>query len=277
MNYERTPGNQRRRTRRDVLRIGAAGLLAAGFGTAAEAADEFHFLVVNDVHYVDEHCGRWLEGVVRRMNAHPEKPEFCLIAGDLAENGQRAQLAGVRDVVHGLGMPVYVVIGNHDYLVQDDRKAYDDLFPGRTNYAFEHRGWHILGLDTSEGQHYMNTSIQLHTFRFLEETLPKLDRKRPCLVFTHFPLGPDVLMRPKNADDLLARFRAHRVPAVFGGHFHGYTERKLGETTFTTDKCCSLRRENHDGTKEKGYFLCRAKDGKVRHTFIEVPVPPHPA
>ena len=65
-------------------------------------------------------------------------------------------------------------------------------------------------------------------------------------------------------------FRDHNLRAVFGGHFHGYTERKLGAVTLTTDKCCSLRHPNHDGTKEKGYFLCHARDGKIERKFVEV-------
>ena len=42
------------------------------------------------------------------------------------------------------------------------------------------------------------------------------------------------------------------------------------QTMFTTNVCCSYRRRNHDGKKEKGYFLCHAKDGKVERKFIQV-------
>ena len=76
---------------------------------------------------------------------------------------------------------------------------------------------------------------------------------------------------PHSADELLLRFKEHNLQAVFNGHFHGFTERKLGRVTLTTNKCCSISRENHDGTKEKGYFLCTAKDGKVTREFAEVP------
>ena len=47
-------------------------------------------------------------------------------------------------------------------------------------------------------------------------------------------------------------------------------EKKSGETILTTNKCCAFARGNHDGTKEKGYFLCKAKDGKIERTFVEV-------
>src|SRR4051794_17215381 len=118
-----------RLTRRELLRLSAGTLLSAGLwpgaldaGDAGDAgAGEFHFLAVNDVHYVDKGCGKWLEGVVARMKALPHGPDFCLLAGDLAEHGTAAQLAAVRDLFKRLGVPVHVVIGNHDWRKNDDR------------------------------------------------------------------------------------------------------------------------------------------------------------
>ena len=47
----------------------------------------------------------------------------------------------------------------------------------------------------------------------------------------------------------------------------------VNNATLTTDKCCSFHHANHDGTKEKGYFVCTAKDGKIGRSFVEVKVP----
>jgi 3',5'-cyclic AMP phosphodiesterase CpdA len=258
-----------------MLRLSAGGLLAAGLWPGAlrvdgAAAEAFHFLVVNDTHYVDQRCGKWLERVLRRMKAHAEKIDFCLLAGDLSDHGRAEELAAVRDLFKGLGVPSHVVIGNHDYRTQDDRKAYEDLFPLSFNYSFEHRGWQVIGLDTSEGLHYQKTKVQAPTLRWLDENVPKLDRKRPTVVFTHFPMGPRVNSRPLNADDVLARFTDHNLRAVFCGHYHGFTERQAAGATLTTNRCCAVSRGNHDGTKEKGYFLCRAENGQITRTFVEV-------
>jgi len=263
-------------SRRELLRCGAAGLLAVGRWPGALRAEgrdgggAFHFLAVNDTHYLDRRCGPWLERAVRQMKGHKEKIDFCLLAGDLTDQGKREQLAAVRDLFKTLELPVYANIGNHDYAAQDDRKAFEELFPGRLNYQFEHQGWQLVGLDTTDGVRYTRTAVQLATLRWLDDTLPKLDRKSPLIVFTHFPLGEKVSHRPTNADAVLARFKDHNLRAVFGGHFHGFTERRLGPATLTTNRCCSFRRNNHDGTREKGYFLCTARDGEVRRVFVEV-------
>jgi 3',5'-cyclic AMP phosphodiesterase CpdA len=264
-------------TRRQMLRLSAGSLLAAGVWPGALRADgtgsagEFHFLVVNDVHYVDQGCGKWLEGVIRQMKAHAEKPEFCLLVGDLAEHGKREEIAPVRDLFGGLGMPTYVVVGNHDYRTPQDRKAFEELFPGRINYRLEHKGWQFVALDTTEGQKSRGTSVQPPTLQWLEEQAPKVDKKRPTIVFTHFPMGPWVIGRPENANRVLTPFKEHNLQAVFCGHWHGFTERHVGDITLTTNRCCSFRRVNHDGTKEKGYFLCHARDGKVERRFVQVP------
>jgi predicted phosphodiesterase len=263
-------------TRRELLRLSTGTLLAAGvwpgalFEDGTGSSSDFHFLVVNDVHYLNKDCGKWFGGVLKQMKGHAEKIDFCLLAGDLSEHGRPEQLAAMRDLLKTFGTPVHVVIGNHDYLTQTDRRAYEDLFPRRLNYQFDHRRWQFIGLDTTEGQNARNTTIHEDTLRWLDDTLPKLDKKRPTVVFTHFPIGPWVIGRPNNAAALLDRFKEYNLQAVYCGHLHAFTQRQLGWTILTTNKCCSGWHKNHDNSKEKGYFLCHAKDGMIKRTFMEV-------
>jgi 3',5'-cyclic AMP phosphodiesterase CpdA len=210
-----------------------------------------------------------MERVVKQMKGQPEQIDFCLIVGDLAHRGLPSELVQVRDVFAGLGRPVHTVIGNHDYKGARDRKAYEDLFPGQMNYFFDHKGWQFLGLDSTEGQKYLRSTIQKDTLFWLDRILPRLDKKRPTIVFTHFPLGPLHLTRPTNADQVLNRFKDFNLRAVFNGHHHALTERKIGDIVLTTNRCCSLQRPNHDDSKEKGYFLCHARENKVSYTFVE--------
>ena len=59
------------------------------------------------------------------------------------------------------------------------------------------------------------------------------------------------------------------LQAVFNGHYHSLTERKHRDVLITTNRCCALKRTNHDGTKQKGYFVCEARDGRMERTFVE--------
>jgi 3',5'-cyclic AMP phosphodiesterase CpdA len=284
----------RRLSRRAALRLGsgAAALLAAGAwpgrlaaGDGPDVAD-FTFICVNDLHYFDKNCDPFFQQMVNQMKttgtadaARPAqgqpggiagKPDFCLVVGDLADGGTSAQLGAIRDHLGGLGMPAPVVVGNHDYINQGDRDPFEQLFRNQINYTFEHKGWQFVALDTTEGQHASGTSVPKETLAWLGDNVPKLDKKRPTILFTHFPMGFLTPCRPRNADAVLAPFKDLNLAAVFNGHYHGYTERTRWKATITTDKCCSFHHANHDGTKEKGYFLCRARDGVVERSFVQV-------
>ncbi len=271
-----TPDSTALHSRRDFLRYSAGALLAMGLWPGRlRAADNgkgesFTFIAVNDFHFHTPQCGPWCERVAKSMQALSPKPDICLMVGDLADTGSEKEIGSMRDALKSFGMPFYTVIGNHDYVSDSDRKPYETLCPDRLNYHFEHRGWNMIGLDTTQGTKADKTVINAATLAWMDEALPKLDRTKPTVLFTHFPMGTGVSMRPTNADALLSRLKEFNLVAVFNGHFHGFTERKINNTILTTNKCCSISRNNHDGTKEKGYFLCKAVDGQIQREFIEV-------
>jgi len=261
-------------SRRDALRyLSASTLLALGLWPGRLRADNdkpataFRFHVINDTHCVSPECSPYLAGVVAQMKR--EETAFCLHLGDLTDKGDAAYMRTVDEIFKKLPGPTYPVIGNHDYVTQTDRSGYTEVFADRINYHFAHGGWQFVGIDTTDGLRYEKTSVATDTLRWLDQELPRLDQRKPTVLFTHFPMGAGVNYRPLNTDALLERFLQFNLQAVFSGHFHGFTERTAHAATLTTNRCCSLRRDNHDGTKEKGYFLCQARDGRLQRSFVE--------
>jgi predicted phosphodiesterase len=263
-------------SRRRLLQASVSTLLAANLWPGAlwadnAAGDGFSFIIVNDLHCIDKDCHPHLERVAALMKAIKQKADLCFINGDLSENGTKEQLAPVREIFKNVAPALRVTCGNHDYETDEKRSAFEDLFPKSLNYTFEHKGWQFVGLDSTQGLR-ADATIQPPTFKWLDETLLKLDKKRPLILITHFPLGPNVTFRPTNADELLARLKEYNLRTVFNGHYHAFTERTVNDLLITTNRCCALKRHNFDGTKEKGFFVCRAHDGKVTREFIEVPM-----
>jgi 3',5'-cyclic AMP phosphodiesterase CpdA len=257
------------------MKLGAGALLTSNLWPGALAAQDvasgsFEFICVNDLHYIDEGCVPFFQTMVRKMKEASPDAKLLLVAGDLCEDGTPAQLSGIRDVLKTIGLPTKVVTGNHDWTTQTDRKTYEETFPDSVNHTFDLGGWQFVGLDSSDGVKFEKTSILKPTLDWLDATLPKLDKRKPTVIFTHFPMGPTVRYRPANVDEVLNRFKEFNLRAVFNGHFHSATERTVGECIITTNKCCAFRRNNHDGTVEKGFFVCKVGDGNLTRRFVEV-------
>lgn len=262
-------------TRREMMKASAASLIAAGIWPGAlraqdATAPDFDFICCNDLHYIDPTDLPFLESAVKKMKEASPNAKLALVVGDLCEKGTPAELDGMKAILKALNLPYHVVIGNHDWTTQTDRKAYEERYPNSINYTFEQNGWQFVGLDSSQGVDWQNTAIQKPTLDWLDQNLPKLDKRRPMIVFTHFPLGQGVRYQVTNSAVFLDRFKEFNVRAIFNGHFHGYTEQKQGDWLITTNRCCARQRDNHDGTKDKGFFACKTRDGKVLREFIRV-------
>jgi predicted MPP superfamily phosphohydrolase len=260
-------------SRRKALKYLSAGSLLGlglwpGCAHKPKESGSFRFLAINDMHYLSAACGDYLSGVVKQMKSH-EGVEFCLLVGDSTDAGKREDFGVVRDIFKGLGKPIYTQIGNHDYISQTNRSGYEEIFGKEINYFFKANGWQFLGLDSTDGLRFENTKVPSSTLSWVRDTLPKLDKQAPLVIFTHFPMGTGVKYRPANAEEFLNLFLDYDLKAVLSGHFHGFTEKQIGHTTLTTNRCCSLKRNNHDNTKEKGYFLCSASPAGLTRTFVE--------
>lgn len=256
--------------------LGALGSAAAvaGLGGCAKAAARqpraFRFLVVNDLHHATPECDPFFAQLVAQMRTHGPVA-CCLIVGDLADQGRRESFAAIRDAFEKLGAPVYSVPGNHDCDVEQNTRLYTEYFPGRLNYQFTQDGWQFIALDSTEGNNWGGSHIQPETFAWLDATLPQLDRARPTVLFTHFPLVPEVnpKLTPVNAADVLERFVNWNLRAAFTGHYHARTARAIGAATVLTNACCARVRANHDGTTPEGYLLCTAHaDGRLEREFV---------
>ena len=270
------PASSENLTRRAALRLVSAPLVALGWhrpARAADATDGFTFIAVNDLHFYDAQCVPFFRNVVAKMRASAPEAAFCLIAGDIADGGETVQFFQMGEIFRGLRMPLHTVPGNHDFTLDGDRAAYDAAFPGKLNYVFQHAGWQFLGLDTTQGTDFDETTIAPTTLAWLDATIPTLDPAAPTVAFTHFPLGKGVTYRPLNADAVLEKLRLLNLRATFSGHWHGLNEQRLDRADIIVNRCCARVRGNRDGSPLKGWWVCRAKpDGSITRKFATLPL-----
>jgi predicted phosphodiesterase len=265
--------NQRRQiTRREMLRIGGVSLVLCPWSRAAESRPGFEFIVVNDTHFVDAMCQPWHEAVAAAMRESAPEAVFCAHAGDLADAGDAMACVSIKEIYGSVAARLYAVPGNHDYIRGTDRSGYDAAFPSQLNYVFQHMGWQILALDTTEGTEFEGTEVPSTTIAWLDEMAPELDVELPTFVFTHFPLGDGAKYRPRNADAVIGRLEGLNVRWIHSGHWHAESVRKAGKFPASTSRCCARLRGNHDGSLLKGWYVYRAEfDGKLSRRFAENP------
>ncbi|MBF2097823.1 MAG: phosphodiesterase [Gloeomargaritaceae cyanobacterium C42_A2020_066] len=151
-----------------------------------------------------------------------DRPDLLLLTGDLSQDGSRASYEHLRDLVEPLGIPTYVLPGNHD-----NPAALAAVFPGGnlcTTPLVTAGRWAILLLDsTVPGEVYGDLSLDQLTA--LDATLTQT-AGRPTLIALHHPVLPigspwidATRLRPAGAFVELLAAHPH-VKVVLAGHVH---------------------------------------------------------
>lgn len=263
-------------TRREALGRLAA-LLAAGLwpgalraaAAAGGSTEEFVFVAANDFHHHEPACDEWFTALFRQIAAHKDVA-FCLGLGDLANQGRPESIAAIARLAKAAGLRFHATPGNHDNDLEETAAVFDRVLPGQRNCRFEHQGWQFLMIDSTDGKKWKETQVSPATLAWLKAELPRIDRRQPLVLATHFPLAASTPYCPLNAEEVLAYLVDHNLRLVLGGHHHGRTEVVRGDYQLATNACCGRVIGNHDGTNAKGYWLCRAHtDGRVERVFVE--------
>jgi 3',5'-cyclic AMP phosphodiesterase CpdA len=92
-----------------------------------------------------------LAAAVHAINRDHTNADFVLLAGDLADLGERAAYEVLRDQLAGLSMPCHITLGNHD-----DPEAFLSVFgadlldpAARVSKVIDQGGYRVILLDTT--------------------------------------------------------------------------------------------------------------------------------
>ena len=172
--------------------------------------------------------------------------ELMLFNGDLTAEAEPVHMAEARRIFDGFGPyqeAYYVTRGNHDRAHAGPEWAgcrpaavegyndciLDTFFPdGQTFFSFDHKGVHIVGLDTNELTSG-DGAIAPEQFEWLEADLAA-HSGTPTFLFGHHPVSeesgltavPPVVftLNPDDAARLEGVVAEHAVVGVYSGHTH---------------------------------------------------------
>jgi calcineurin-like phosphoesterase family protein len=257
-----------------MRRLAALALLGLSCAAPPEGVPAVvRFLEVNDIHILDDASMAYPRNVVDAMNR--EEAALVLVCGDVATDGKEDELRRAKTVLDGFQHPWRIVIGNHDCLYGGDREEtlYKTVFGlDETTYAFRSHGIHFVAIDPGCGKDYKKHAVRPATLAKLRAIAAAIPADEPVILFSHYPYVPGVTYRTPNADEVIEVFRGRRLLAVVGAHFHGNNERRENGILFTTTACATSTRNNHDGTKAKGYRVFTVREGReITTEFREVP------
>lgn len=184
-----------------------------------------------------------LNKCVARLARLEPRPDLLLITGDLTETATDEEYAYLKAALAPLGLPYYVVPGNHD-----DRATMRRAFPGMAAaeagaadapfcVAMAQPDWplRLIGLDSivprrSEG------ALCAQRLAWLAAQLDQADAARPALIFMHHPpfrtgIAPmDACGLLQGLDEFRALItaKAGRIAGILCGHVHRVIHAAIG-------------------------------------------------
>ena len=187
---------------------------------------KYNFLIISDMHYGADYnvperkIFNWLDSFDATAAQQQKKPLFCLILGDIVDNGNREDYAAFNTFQSKLerkGIPVYCIVGNHDLLNSGWNNWKYTCNPGTSFYKFQTNGISWYFTDTGSGT---MGSEQLNA---LESAFSEDENRK--LVFSHYPLyGGGIAMfavgNEKERARLINLYAKNNVKYVFEGHWH---------------------------------------------------------
>lgn len=185
------------------------------------------------LHISDLHVGRSTPSeplTALRELASQLNPELLVVTGDLTHRGRPAELEKAHDLLHGIGVAILAVPGNHDlpYVVPKrftrTHEEWERVF-GTTEPVFRSDRLAVVGLNSTRPWRHQGGALPSSA---LDRLVPELDGVRAgalrVVAFHHHLASPPwrvVGKRPLRRRDLvLERLASARVDLVLGGHVH---------------------------------------------------------
>lgn len=179
---------------------------------------------------------QFLEDAIDTIAGLTRRPDALLVAGDVSEDGSAGSYEVFRTITGRLGIPVYVVPGNHDAR-EPMRAAFapDGYMPskGHLDYATEIGPLTLIALDTLvEGEVY--GAVDPDRRDWLESRLAAAKTRPTVVMLHHPPFSTGTRMDEigcRDGDslaDIISRY--DNVEILLAGHFHRALHRRWAGT-----------------------------------------------
>ncbi len=214
--------------------------------TGVLKTDTLKFVVMSDLHLVKagatsmtlDTAARF-EIAVDCVNDRYADADFCIIAGDLADQAEVEAYERLKVIAGGIAIPTYITLGNHD-----DRATFLAVFgqewadeTGKVNHVINAKGYRVIVLDSSEPGRVDGVLTQVQMDWFKDRLAEAADR--PVIVVLHhnanaLHIEADTIKLVDDAPFIAALKTHDDIRQVIAGHVHLTSTAMYHGIPFTT-------------------------------------------
>lgn len=235
--------------------------------------ETLRFAHICDLHLTDEASGELLRKAIPLVNA--EKPDFVVLGGDLADGGEVGSFEVLRAALGGLQMPWYAIPGNHDMA---GGRARFEAEVGPVNFAFEAKGYRVLGLDSNGAtEKTFGGKFEQPALEWLRGQLAALMPQQPVILFTHHGIRSEapwkglsnLLWDVENYEPVHEMLQGVNLVAALAGHAHTNADQQWNGVRMLWTASLSSNRSNY-GNEPAGFRVVELQGGKLITRWVAV-------
>ena len=233
-----------------LVSVGAGIPTSLGLDAAAAAAPKaasFQFVQISDSHIgfakpANPDARATFELAVGKIAALPRKPDFILHTGDVSQLSREQEFDDAQQILNTLGVPVFLIPGEHDVIDPEGGKAFLDRFGKGTRgsgwYSFDFGGVHFVALvNVADLRPGGMGNLGQEQLAWLKADLAGLSSSMPIVVFAHIPLWTvyaDWGWGTDDSEQALRLLRRFGSVTVLNGHIHQIAQKVEGHMAFHT-------------------------------------------
>lgn len=209
--------------------------------------------VMSDIHVGS--ANDWKVKISRAVDIlkkQEDELDAIFVVGDVSNNGRTDQLKNAVDLYAPISstIPVYFMMGNHDWWEGGNRESFRSIIGQRTNQFIEIKGYPFIAVSIDGGEGSGQKYIYQSTSKnFLRSALEKASRDypdKPVFVYMHvplintvygsYPIAPGKVNRAENTEEMKKICEPYPQVIVFSGHSHYplIDERCIYQESFTS-------------------------------------------
>jgi len=186
------------------------------------------------IHLSDLHFGTEKAGPIAAIQkfCQTQRPEIVVISGDLTQRARFREFYACKQFLTGLGIPYFVVPGNHDIPLYHLWKrvfqpfGYYQLFFGALEQNLETEHFYLIGLNTIRPRFHTKGEVSTQQIDQIDQLLQKAPKNKLKIIVSHQPFYTarqdhhHVKDCPVLAQSALERWGQHDLFALLHGHLH---------------------------------------------------------